>query len=114
MKNITRGLIIKKQWLDLKFTGLKTWELRSTKTKVRGTIALIESGTGLIVGQADLVSVIDNLSIPELMANYDKHRVEDESLLQKWRYPWVLENIIKYDEPIPYKHPQGAVIWVKL
>ncbi|GAF99913.1 unnamed protein product, partial [marine sediment metagenome] len=29
-------------------------------------------------------------------------------------YAWVLEKAKRYDEPIPYTHPLGAVIWVKL
>lgn len=32
----------------------------------------------------------------------------------KWCYAWELSNIIKYKKPIPYCHPRGAVIWVKL
>ena len=29
-------------------------------------------------------------------------------------YAWVLENPVKFKEPIVYKHPMGAVIWVNL
>ncbi|ELN6870696.1 hypothetical protein AB0485_004011 [Vibrio parahaemolyticus] len=55
--------------------GLKVWEMRSTKTKIRGTIALIEQGTGLIVGLANLTDSLEPLSHAELMANFDKHKV---------------------------------------
>lgn len=34
--------------------------------------------------------------------------------MDKWCWAWVLENAIRYDTPIPYEHPQGAVIWVSL
>lgn len=27
---------------------------------------------------------------------------------------WVLDNAKRYDTPIPYVHPKGAVIWVNL
>lgn len=36
------------------------------------------------------------------------------SIVRKWRYPWVLANARRYDTPIPYNHPKGAVTWVKL
>ena len=47
-----KGLIIQKVWLDKIFDEGKTWEMRSTKTKVAGKIGLIEAGSGLIVGEA--------------------------------------------------------------
>tara|TARA_R110002096_G_scaffold92501_3_gene209109 strand:+ start:458 stop:682 length:225 start_codon:yes stop_codon:yes gene_type:complete len=42
------------------------------------------------------------------------HQVKDLSLLKKWRYAWRLCNVKKYNKPIPYNHPKGAVIWVNL
>jgi len=36
----------------------------------------------------------------------------DLQLLEKWRFPWVLENARRFETPIPYKHPRGAMIWV--
>ena len=29
-------------------------------------------------------------------------------------YAWVLKGVIKYTTPIKYRHPAGAIIWVKL
>lgn len=40
-----RGLIIRKPWIDYILDGTKVWELRSTRTKIRGEIGLIEAGT---------------------------------------------------------------------
>lgn len=114
MKNITRGLIIKKQWLDLILSGRKTWEMRSTKTKVHGTIALIEQGSGLIVGRVELVDSPSDLTPSYVLNNHKKHLVGNQALLNKWRYPWVLDKAIRYDKPTPYKHPRGAVVRVKL
>lgn len=108
-----RALIVQKKWLDMILDGSKTWEMRSTKTKVRGTIGLIEAGSGLIVGSVDIVDC-SNHPINKL-PNYKRlHQVEDESLLDKWCYAWVLSNAKRFKEPIPYTHPKGAVIWVKL
>mgnify|MGYP003341256152 FL=1 len=50
-----RGLIIRQSWLKKIFNDGKIWEMRSTKTDIRGKIGLIESGSGLIVGEANLV-----------------------------------------------------------
>ncbi|EGQ7681805.1 ASCH domain-containing protein [Vibrio alginolyticus] len=112
---VTRALIIRKPWIHLILAGLKVWEMRSTKTKIRGTIALIEQGTGLIVGLANLTDSLEPLSHAELMANFDKHKVDYDAMpeLAKWRCPWVLENVQRI-EPIPYEHKVGAVIWVNI
>jgi hypothetical protein len=109
-----RALIIKKEFLDLIFNNGKIWEMRSAKTKIRGRIGLIESGSGLILGETELVDC--GKPVNDLMAilTSHKHQIANLSLIEKWKYPWILENIKKYDKPIPYKHPRGAVIWVKL
>ena len=48
------GLIIKKEWLDMVFHKDKLIEVRSSNTKKRGRIALIESGSKKIIGDAYL------------------------------------------------------------
>jgi hypothetical protein len=110
--NFTRGLIINKFYLDKIFDNGKTWEMRTTKTNIRGNIGLIEAGTGLIVGEADLtgcssVPIINDKSLIKF------HHVENFDLLDKWRYAWYLENAKRFKQPLPYIHPKGAVIWVK-
>jgi len=108
-----RALIIRKFWLDKIFDEGKIWEMRSTKTNVTGKIGLIESGTGLIIGEANLIGC-SHIPIKPNDKYFDKHKVEDTELLIKWRYPWILSDAKRYDNPIPYKHKKGAVIWVKL
>ena len=110
---IDRALIIKKEWLDKIFDDGKVWEMRSTRTKVRGKIALIESGSGLIVGEANLMYCSDK-PISNHPSQFKYHQVEDAELLKKWKYAWGLSCAKRYEKPIPYNHPQGAVIWVKL
>ena len=73
--------------------GKKTEEYRSTATRIRGRIGIVESGTGTIIGEAEL---------------YDCTEIGD------WRYVWHLRNAKRYKTPRPYKHPFGAVIWVKV
>jgi len=110
---MSKGLIIKKQWLDKIFNTGKCWEMRSTRTKIGGLIKLIEAGTGRIVGEAMLAGCHE-VSASVAAHSYEKHQVDDLSLLTKWRFAWRLCNVKKYDKPIAYKHPQGAVIWAKL
>jgi hypothetical protein len=53
-----KALIIKKEWLDKIFDEGKVWEMRTTRTKVTGKIGLIESGTGLIIGEAEIIGYL--------------------------------------------------------
>ena len=111
-----RALIVKKEWLDKIFDDFKLWEMRSMKTNIRGRIGLIEAGSGLIVGEAELVDSLAPLSDLNISLGLAEglHCVTDKGLLRKWRHPWVLKNAERYEKPIPYGHPKGAVIWVKM
>ena len=112
--HIMKCLIIKKQYHDLILDNGKTWEMRTTKTKIRGRIGLIEVGSGLIVGETTILdSISPSVSLSSLRAYYF-HRVENADLLKKWRIAWVLSDSMRYNKPVPYDHPKGAVIWVNL
>lgn len=106
------GLIIKKKWLDLFFTGKKTWEVRSTNAEshIGQRIALIESGSGEIKGDAFLDRTF-------LMNSEQFNFCKQFHLLNKRFYKnnwaWCLVNIQPYPKGIKYNHPKGAVIWVK-
>jgi hypothetical protein len=88
--------------------------MRSTKTNVTGRIGLIRKGSGLIVGSVDLVGWGTPLTTDQAAATVNVHHVYDLQLLKKWRYPWIFRNPERFDTPIPYDHPQGAVVWVKV
>lgn len=107
-----KGLIIKKHWLDKILSGEKIWEMRSMNTNIRGHILLIQSGSGKILGEAHLHNCIEVDTTDKELKKY--HCIGDEELLRKYSYAWVLTNVVKFEKPIPYKHPQGAVIWVKI
>lgn len=111
-----RALIVRQPWIDLILSGKKTWEMRSRPTIVRGRIGLIEQGTGLIVGEANIDDSLDRkYGIFDKNAdNFERHRILDRGELFNWPYPWVLSNAIRYETPIKYNHPNGAVIWVDL
>jgi hypothetical protein len=108
-----KALIIRKEWLDMILDGSKTWEMRSRPTNVRGRILLIEAGSGHIVGECVLTGSPTS-PMPVCSYHFNKHRVSNADLLRKWCYPWMLSNAKRYDKPIPYDHPKGAVVWVNI
>ena len=110
---IERGLIIDDPWISKILSGEKTWEMRSSKTKVRGTIALIKKGTGTIVGTVELYDCL--ACDPEKLPMGTRHCIPRSmsSVFDKWNVAWKLRGVKKI-EPIKYTHRQGAVIWVKL
>lgn len=112
------GLIIKKKWLDKILSGEKTLEIRGSKTAhICERIALIESGSSQIKGFCVIRSVIA-LTEEKWETERDRHCVElsFEDLLKRYKtaYAWELTDVIACKQPVPYKHPQGAVIWVNL
>lgn len=114
MKNSMKGLIIKSPYIELILEGKKTWEIRGSRTNIRGTIGLIKSGSKKVFGEVDIVDCI------ELDINmYNKHCLElygkqEKSLPYERTYAWVLKKPKIYDEPKDYVHPLGAIIWVNL
>lgn len=111
---ITKGLLVRKPWIDLLLSGEKTWEMRSKPTKQRGKIFLLGVGTGQILGEIELIGCLPPLLKKERRVYKARHRVEDLDLLEKWPVPWVMQNPIKYSRPKYYDHPQGAVTWVNI
>ena len=108
-----KGLVVKKYWVDQILDGSKPWEMRSTMTKYRGLVKLIEGGSGTIVGESILVGCHE-VDTEMAKRTFRYHRVEELALLEKWRYAWVMAEAKRYQTPIPYVHPKGAVIWVNL
>lgn len=111
-----KGLIIDEPWIGKILRGEKVWEMRTAATAVRGRIALIRKGSGMVVGTANLVDSIGPLDMIACRAHRDKHTIppsRDEALL-RWNHAWVLENARPLAQPVPYDHPKGAVIWVNL
>ncbi|MGM0842842.1 MAG: ASCH domain-containing protein [Bacillota bacterium] len=111
-----KGLIVKSPWIELILEGKKTWEIRGSNTNIRGTIALIKSGSGMVYGEVNL-NDCKELTLKDYQVSNEFHRVQSENsqaLPYKKTYAWVLEKPQIYEEPIPYKHPMGAIIWVNL
>jgi hypothetical protein len=111
------GPIIRSPYVDWILAGKKTWEIRGRYTHVRGKIALIRGGSGLIVGTCELVDVVGPLTLRQLRKNAKKlarRKSEVKSLPYGTTFAWVLKNASKFKRSRPYEHPAGAVIWVKL
>jgi hypothetical protein len=111
-----KGLIIDEPWISLIVTGEKTWEMRSRNTNMRGRIGLIRKGSKTVIGLADLIDTLPKLPRSELRASFAKHRVPESEIDEdlKWSTAWVLQRARSLPEPVPYRHPAGAVIWVNL
>lgn len=114
----SKGLVIRNPWIDLILSGRKTWEMRSKPTSIRGEIALIRAGSGLVCGVATLVDCLPPLSLEELRATTSFHAIPDSELEEAykrgWNTPWVLQDVKRLDPPVPYEHPSEAVVWVNL
>jgi predicted transcriptional regulator len=112
--NIDKALIVRPPFAGLIVDGHKKWEMRSKETIMRGRIGIIEGGTGLIIGEVDIVDCLSFPNHSDLYAKVHMHQVEDFWLLDKWKIAWVLDNHERYDKPIKYEHPKGAVTWVRV
>lgn len=111
-----RALIIREPWIDLILAGKKTWEVRGTATSVRGRIGLIRSGSGEIVGTADLGDCEGPLDLAALHRHRRRHQIpvaDLDGVLERYNRPhaWVLEDARPLRRPVHYDHPPGAVIW---
>lgn len=111
---VMRGLLIRSPHIEKILAGEKTWEMRSSRTEIRGRIALIKAGSGMIVGTATMYGSLPALTEDRWEDTRKFHGVEDLERLRKWKYPWQLLDVIPLPDPIPYDHPKGAVIWVTL
>jgi hypothetical protein len=86
---------------------------------VCGLIGLIGKGSGLVVGAATVTDCLPPLStLQEYVDTEPQHRIsldqQPKALFDGWHTPWVLANAEPLFDPVPYRHPMGAVIWVDL
>jgi len=115
MKNM-RGLIIRSEPINEILAGKKTWEIRGKPTKIRGTIGLIEKGTGTVVGLCDVVNCLGPLSLAEMRRNIGKHGMSLSDLRSRdgnyeTIYAWVLKRPRRFKGPVPYRHKSGVIVW---
>lgn len=111
-----RGLIVKSPYIEEILGGTKKLEIRGSNTHIRGKIALIKSGSSRIFGTVNIVDSKE-LSFDEYKEWKISRGASKNDIIEKPYkriYAWVLEEPVKLEEPIVYKHPMGAVIWVNL
>jgi hypothetical protein len=96
----------------------KTWEIRGSATNIRGRIALIRGGSGLMVGTCRLADCRGPLTLAEMLDNVHRHQIPAARLRDAMPYPktyaWVISDARTLAKPVAYQHPNGAVIWVRL
>ena len=127
------ALVIKKRWCDEILDGSKVWEIRGTPVARRGQVAIAQSRSKQLVGEANVVDCLkvgrrvagrlvawskeekDQRNFIGKKENLQYHCVEDLSWVKYSKvYAWVLEKRQRYVTPLPYTHPQGCITWVKL
>ena len=101
-----RILILRRPWLDLILSGLKTLEVRSRRLASQPYFL---GCRGYIYGSV-LVSdafVVD--AAQQWQALLPKHRWDVAQ--QPFRVTWAhkLSRVARADPPVPYSHPQGAI-----
>ena len=109
-----RGLLIREPWITKIFDREKTWELRSRNTHMRGTIVLLRAGSKLAIGTVNLVDVI---ALPERQMRQHKEHgqtKDDFGKTDKVVYAGGFKDARRFKKPVRYRHPYGAVIWVRL
>jgi hypothetical protein len=112
-----RALVIRRPWVDKILDGEKTWEIRGSRPKARGQIGLIASGSGTVIGTCDLVDCVGPLTAAEFRSNARQAGMRpNEATLGYYRqtFAWVMKNARRFERPVAYQHPSGAVIWVRL
>lgn len=118
MNRITKALVVDQPWIDLILSGRKTWEMRGTSTSFRGWFGLIRKGSGQVVGAARLTGAGEPLSTEQMIATIDRHHIPEQMIrsgaVSKWTTPWHLADARPLPQPVPYRHPWGAVTWVNL
>ncbi len=123
---MTSALLLREPHLGRILNGTKTWEIRGSRTQYRGRLVLARSGSGLLIGECRLIDVKGPLSLDDLTTSPclppEQRDVARSEGVEPYRdkagnsrtFAWVLSSPVVYEAPIPYRHPQGAVIFVKL
>ena len=129
---ITRALYILPPFCDWIFDGseyskqVKSWEMRTGGTQVRGWIGIIKSGSNSIIGIARLVDSIGPLTSKTIISNAAKNHESADGIKQMfaahaanpvtklYNHAWILEDAVRLPHPIRITPKNGAVIFTDL
>jgi hypothetical protein len=114
-----RGLLVRDPYASQLLNGEKIWEIRGKPTQIRGSVVIIKSGTGHAYGTAKLVRVLgpldlDDLTLASELPRDERELFRREGLPYPKTYAYVFTDPKWFESPIPYRHPSGAVTWVRL
>lgn len=121
-----RGLLIRDPYISDILNGRKCWELRSFPTRIRGRLGLIKSTSGRVFGECILKECLGPLDLDTLLQSteigpHDLEEIRNSGATpyldregRSSTYAWVLDNVQAYAQPVPYRHPSGAVTFVDL
>ena len=131
--NEIRVLAVRQPWASLIVEGLKTVEVRSKPTNIRGRVAIYASTakqetlegvhgkeynyrilpTGKIIGTVEIVASSWCNDEVEFELSKNEHLAPDIYYSDGKTRFWHIRRPVKFSEPIPYKPPKGAVVWSK-
>jgi hypothetical protein len=114
-----RGLMVRDPYASQILDGEKVWEIRGRPTQIRGQIVIIKSGSGCAFGTVKLVRVLGPIGLDDLVQAREITQEEREEFARTGlpypkTYAYVMTNPRWFQRPIPYRHPSGAVTWVRL
>jgi ASCH domain len=114
-----RGLLIRDPYASQLLNAAKIWEIRARPTQIRGPIVIIKSGTGRAFGTVNLVRVLGPLDLEDLLAapelpTSEREEFRRQGLPYSKTYAYVFSNPRWFERPISYRHPSGAITWVRL
>ena len=114
-----KALVNDEPWITAILKGDKTLEMRKKNCNIRGEVALIRKGSGLVVGTANVVDSRPPIATrADYAAAEPKHQIpparQERALTDGWRTPWVLANAQQLQNAVRYKPPSVAVVWVNL
>lgn len=116
--HISRCLLVKDPHATSILDGEKLWEIRGSGTKIRGRVGIAKSGTGRIYGTVEVIGsqevTLDDLLTSPCLPASEHAMFERRGQVYPRPHAWILKDARWYDVPVPYFHPQGAVIWVNL
>ena len=114
-----RGLMIRDPYASQILNGEKIWEIRGRATQVRGPVVIVKSGTGHAYGIANLMRVLGPLDLEDLIDAHElpvaeRAQFASDGLPYTRTFAYVFSDPKWFEKPIRYKHPSGAVTWVRL